>query len=417
MLLQQWDFKNAIRFWAVQLEKQISHVTIVDQLPKPLPLNFDKIMLQEQQTCRQVKKALKDLKLQQAKKISLHRKRVTPVECERIAGLLKENLQIKRIDLSGNGVTDLQVEMIHNGLVPGQEELRKFGRESILFKLSSLNLADNEITVKGADLLGDVVRFTNLLSLNLSENLLLSPGCVAIADALTWNPELRHLNISRNQICPLGSKSLGDVLKSNTKLQTLNLGYNNIQDIGLKLLCDGLIRNSALKSLIVSDCGITDSGAHHLARLIRDNKTIVNLDISNNPLTDAGFKVIKDAMEHNEIITNIETHGSLATNISVINSIIDSCHANRENMELARECLTISRKLIGFDLPHEILAKTLGLYTSHLSLKSQHAIHSVLLDQRLIGKITARDQFSPLNLAAVCGLLKKGFKSKFYWQK
>jgi Leucine Rich repeat len=372
--------------------------------------------MQEQQTSKQVKKALKGLKLQTAKKINLHRKRLTPLECKEIAGLLKENLQIKRIDLSGNGVGDLQVEMIHESLVPGEEDLKRFGKESILFKLSSLNLADNEVTVKGADLVGDIIRFTNLLSLNVSQNSLLSPGCCAIADSLTWNPDLRHLNLSRNQICPLGAERLGQVLKSNTKLLTLNLGYNHIQDQGLKHLCEGLAKNPTLQSLIIPSCGITDIGAQHLAMLIRDNKTLTNLDISNNPLTDTGLKLLRSAIDHNEILVNIGIYGSLATSTTDINYLIDSCIANRDNMDMARECLILSRKIMGFDLPHEILASVLTLYTSHLPPKCQHAVHAVLLDRALVGMVFARDQFSPGNLSAVCGLLRRG-GSRFNWQK
>ncbi len=90
----------------------------------------------------------------------------------------------------------------------------------------------------GAEIIKYYLIFTkSLTTLNLQDNMLGIKGALLLAEGQVNNNSLRSLNISYNEIKAEGSQFLIECFKS-TKIQSLYFGGNNIKEDGGKNLAE-----------------------------------------------------------------------------------------------------------------------------------------------------------------------------------
>jgi Ran GTPase-activating protein (RanGAP) involved in mRNA processing and transport len=164
---------------------------------------------------------------------------------ESLSGVLVQCKLLKHLDLGYNSIRLLESNSFINEL--GQCSL-------ICLELPNNNICDEGIV----KLIGKLKLCRTLKKLNLSENNISDKGAEILSRALIdcdW-PELKELNLSSNKIDNKGVESIAyaltySIVKSkadNTTLTKLDLNFNWFDDIGLNIL------NQALKSCASLKC-------------------------------------------------------------------------------------------------------------------------------------------------------------------
>ena len=239
-------------------------------------------------------------------------------------------LQVERLWLSGNKLTDKTVSYLFNRASAAFQSLthldlsrNSIGAESIksittaLAKSSSsgsslsyLNLSDNSLDVSGLDALTNSF-FLDILS-SLDELCLRrsltgdantnASWLTTFGEALSAHcPHLRKLDLSQNNLGVPGAIALARVISrlqhqspwqvyaqlKFMPMSNLNLGQTNLGDKGLCGFVDSLSGLCQIDELYLNDNGIHASGA---SCLVDASNVVINseLDLSNNPLSLEG---------------------------------------------------------------------------------------------------------------------------------
>jgi Ran GTPase-activating protein (RanGAP) involved in mRNA processing and transport len=176
--------------------------------------------------------------------------------------MLKENAQITRLHIFGNGISDM-IDLA----------------ETLVWNttLTRLDLFHNKINNAGAMDLGRALeKNIALTDLDLGSNLIGDAGAITLAQAYGKNKHLRKLNLSnqhhplRNEADPQMKKVNGcltsisdasmeawaEMLPVNFQCLELNLSDNQITEIGATLLLDALRQAPSLTSLQVANPGM-----------------------------------------------------------------------------------------------------------------------------------------------------------------
>jgi len=167
--------------------------------------------------------------------------------------------------------------------------------------LEQLDLACNKLGDAAAIALSQALRSNkNLLSLNLSFNLIASSGVKAIAAALEQdNQSLQNLNLDENKIEEIGANALGEMLQTNQGLHCLSV-------ISALVVCEPFLSklpmNKTLQRLNLAQNNLADAGAVQLAQILSSNEGLVHLDISGNAIEDPGAQAIFQALENNKFL-------------------------------------------------------------------------------------------------------------------
>ncbi|KAM8724052.1 NACHT, LRR and PYD domains-containing protein 12-like isoform 2-T2 [Acanthopagrus schlegelii] len=153
---------------------------------------------------------------------------------------------LRELDLSRNNLQDSGLALLSSGL------------ESPHCRLESLGLNFCNLSIRGCAYLADVLKFSSLIKLDLSDNDLQSSGVQLLSVGLQ-NPycRLETLRLSGCQVTEEGCASLASALSSNpSHLRELDLSYNHPGDSGVKLLSAKLEDPQCrLDTLSVDHCG------------------------------------------------------------------------------------------------------------------------------------------------------------------
>ena len=198
---------------------------------------------------------------------------LAPVDCAAVVHILKNAKGILCMNLKENNIGPLGCAEIIKLIVNSDHDRNNY-------KLTSLNLAQNNITAEGVKQLADALMHSEckLTKLNLTRNKITAEGVKQLAFALMHSEcKLTHLDLAYNKITDEGVKQLADALMhSECKLTHLNLWGNNITYEGAKQLADALMH---------SECKLT------------------HLDLTHNNITAEGKKLLAKARSLNPNIS------------------------------------------------------------------------------------------------------------------
>lgn len=151
-----------------------------------------------------------------------------------ISDILKENSNIKTLDLVGANIGELGVKYISESLM---------GNSSLI----ELNLKYNNIDNIGAKYIKNaLIKNSSLTALHLAYNNIGNEGVKYISESLMENSSLTYLDLTRNILSDDGTKYISDILKKNSSLTVLDISCNNITIDGLKNISNVLKENSVL---------------------------------------------------------------------------------------------------------------------------------------------------------------------------
>ena len=214
--------------------------------------------------------------------------RLAPADCTAVVHFIKRVQQISLIKLSHNNIGSL-----------GCVEIAKLFENSIC-QLRGLSLWDNNIGDEGVKQVSNVLKNSQLSSLDLRYNNITDKGVKQLSNALR-NSQLSSLHLGQNNITDEGVKQLSNDLE-NSQLSSLILEFNNITDEGVKQLSNAL-ENSQLSSLDLRYNNITDEGVKQLSNaLVNNNKLRWLRLIGNHEITNEAEEQIKQANPNCKVI-------------------------------------------------------------------------------------------------------------------
>ena len=199
-------------------------------------------------------------------------------EVNYLAKMLSENSNVRKFDLTENGITNEGVNILAKSLCKNTtlESLTLF-KNDLAFK--------NESPSKFTGVSEMLATNDKLEELWLGDNPLGSAGVTWIAEALESNERVKHLGLRSTGCDDEGAAALAKMLGINKTLEFLylcNVYYtspacgNNIGDEGAIALADVLKEhNSSLKLLhLCRNTNITDKGLRKLTETVQKNKTL-----------------------------------------------------------------------------------------------------------------------------------------------
>lgn len=153
--------------------------------------------------------------------------------------------------------------------------------ESFEYRLISLNLQDNDLTMSSAKSMIQCLQHTPFLKeLNISNNCFVHTDYLEMTSALYMLNKLTNLNLSGNIFTNILTKTLAPALNSMTELLKLDISNTHIGHISLGILSKNIVNMTKLECLNISyNCAGTE--AHHdWALFLQRLPCLKELDIS-----------------------------------------------------------------------------------------------------------------------------------------
>jgi Ran GTPase-activating protein (RanGAP) involved in mRNA processing and transport len=164
--------------------------------------------------------------------------------------------------------------------------------------ITELNLSWNLIRSPGARALAPALAAsTTLRELDLGFNLLRCNGAAFLAPAISASPSLRVLSLRRNELGPNGSTHVADALRSNTSLRSLNLGLNGLAALGAAKIGEAIAQNSTLEHMDLDWNALRELGLHVLTSGLRNKCGLTFLDLSHNKLSHESARNLASALK------------------------------------------------------------------------------------------------------------------------
>lgn len=301
-------------------------------------------------------------------------------EAKRTLGTIASGIasckQLTYINLSDNALGAKGVQAVSE-LLAGQN------------KLEHLFFCNNGLAADAANLITNTLMEsspTSLLTLHFHNNLLETPGAVALAPIIESSPKLtdfrfsslrlardgsvhickaikpcmsttlRKLNLSDNAFGPEGATALADALRDAPFLTVLLIGDVLLGDEGVQLVCDALVEGAPkLEQIDISANEMGLEGAKGLARLIGVGR-LTHVRAEDNELGNSGAVrlskgVIKSATLRRIDVSGSEIHSrgalALAKSVARILSLGQFEQLLIDRNFLSAETVTQATELIG----------------------------------------------------------------------
>lgn len=191
------------------------------------------------------------------------------------------------------------------------------------FKISYLDLTQNEIGAKGCLDIGRSLccgMNGSLLNLKLDHNKFGSQGLIYLSKGLAMNSTLKRLSL---RYCDIDGNTTKESLSSiiafkKTELVSLDLTGNMLRGNGLMEISNSLAENNTLQSLLLADNCITETDIDAIqafSQTLSIAGTLIQVDLSANVIGDLGGQAIADGLKNNKTITSFKVDISLSTDV------------------------------------------------------------------------------------------------------
>ena len=283
---------------------------------------------------------------------------------------LKDNCQLKILDLTNNNMTGYVAEDLANVIKNNSG-------------LEQLYLSGNDLKLSTVVILQALTNNWQLKILNLSRNSM--PGQVAenLANVIKNNPGLEELYLSDNDLKSAAVVIL-QALKNNSQLKILNLNNNNMtgqvtddfnknhtghedSKSSIVLILQALENNSQLKRLSLCSYYITRRVAEDLAYIIMNNPGLEELYLSDNDLNSP------TVMNLQALIDNSKLKILVLNNVKMTQQVVEKLanviknSSSLEILDLKNNALGSSAVMIFRALKDNCKLKTLNLTNNNMT--------------------------------------------------
>lgn len=188
----------------------------------------------------------------------------------------------------------VKIDLTCNKIGPaGAQALAKL--LSVNRTLEAVYVCRNEIGPEGASSFHSALKVNYVLKeLRLGANNIGDIGAIMLVESLAENEHrtsaMEKLVLCHNDIGFEGARSLSGVLKENSKLCHIDLTGNRLCGASAQKLAEALSYNLELKELLLNSNRIDDEGAFSLALSMgRSSCTLTNLTCQNNSMSSEGY--------------------------------------------------------------------------------------------------------------------------------
>lgn len=234
--------------------------------------------------------------------------------------------------------------------------------------LVSLNLGGNYLSPSHITTLIQSLKKTQLLLLDLSDNLISNEGCASIAEILALDFSLEQLFLHNNNISFKGCKSIFGALYSNYNLKKLDLSCNPLHYFPTDISY-ALENNTCLKDCNFSDCSLTKEAINYLGKILIKNKGLEVLNISSNSIEDLWLQVLCNSLEKNFILKSLNLSKNRIKNTGA---------------KLLSEALKLNQSLIELNLKENAIKDSGGEDLCEAT-RLNHVILKLGLDLNFVG--------------------------------
>ncbi|KAM6050261.1 NACHT, LRR and PYD domains-containing protein 12-like [Theristicus caerulescens] len=208
--------------------------------------------------------------------------------CGDLAVLLSTKQSLRELNLEGNDLGDLGMQLLCEGLKHPSCQLQTLRLLSCKFSNTCYG-----------DLAAALSTNQSLRELDLID-ILQDPEVRLLCEGL------KHPSCQLQKLwlrwCLMDSACCGDlavVLSSSQSLRELDMQGNKVEDAGVRLLCEGLKHPSCqLQMLRVFWCELTSACCGDLATMLSINQSLRELDLGDNDLGDPGARLLCEGLKH-----------------------------------------------------------------------------------------------------------------------
>jgi Ran GTPase-activating protein (RanGAP) involved in mRNA processing and transport len=222
-----------------------------------------------------------------------------------LAPELYSNTSIKVLDISDNGLDDLQSAKILQDIL----RLNK--------TMTALDVSQNKfgLTAGAVECIAEgMSENSTLLKLNLSNCHLGDGGLSTLAQSLgSRDTTLQKLSLARNSITHMGVGVLLETMEQNSyHITDLDLGHNRVRNEGASILARALA-NDVLRNLThlsLPNCGIGDDGFITLVSALKQNTSLLQLDLRYHSTTfsERAFLLFADSLPEIKVLQRVDFH-------------------------------------------------------------------------------------------------------------
>lgn len=165
-------------------------------------------------------------------------------------------------------------------------------------QLEELVLTDNLLGPKAGQLVAELLlQVPSLATVDLSENFLQEEGAAMIAKVLRGRPLAMRLSLdlSSNDLRVAGAKALASLLEVDS-VRSMELASNRLHDFGIKAMAQVLKGNRCLTFLGLQENNISDEGVTALLEALCENEKLQTLELDYNAISDAALAALTAAM-------------------------------------------------------------------------------------------------------------------------